>query len=254
MKKIAFISLVIVIFCVAALIQHNSNPRIVISKIKGIEDKGPGEYVYSLNMFGFLPVGEAVVGVEKEELYQGKSVYYMSARATSLKVIAKFFQATALIEAYIEKKHLLPILFRQVISQRDKPDMAKEAVYNQMALTMTTAKGTRDILPETVEPLSLLLRLKRMNLSTLKNFDFNLNNNQRNYSVKGIVESRDVFVNKKRYPLFFLKSSISRRDKNPYHKSGLEIVFLPSRENIPLIIKVFASGIFINARLVEIRR
>ena len=253
MKKILLIAFVVVIILIAAAVQNNSNPRIIISKLSTAGQMRPGEYVYRIYLFGFLPIGKAVVGLESQETFQGESVYHMTANASSAELFSSWFKTTASIESYIGKMKLNPLLFRQKITQTGKPDTVKEAVYNQKEGVMTTAKGSRSIPADTQDPLSLVLRLKKMDFNKVQGFEFNLNNNQKNYTVKGNIQRSNIFVDKKTYDLFSVKADISRRDKNPYHKSQLTILFLPAQENIPLLIKVFASGVFVNARLVEIR-
>ena len=81
----------------------------------------------------------------------------------------------------------------------------------------------------------------------------NINTNQKNYLVKGIRRYRDISINKKTYKLVFLDVDIKRREKSPYHQSKISIVFCRDKENIPIIIKVFASGAFLNAKLIDIR-
>ncbi len=72
-------------------------------------------------------------------------------------------------------------------------------------------------------------------------------------SLVGKTNQQDITINKKTYRIVLVKAEIKRRDKNPYHKSNISMVLLREKENIPILIKVFASGILINAKLIDIR-
>jgi hypothetical protein len=83
----------------------------------------------------------------------------------------------------------------------------------------------------------------------------NINTNQKNYILEGSAREEGLTLQGKSYNLVYAKSQIRRREKNnPYHRSRINIVLLKSdSENIPILIKVFASGFPITARLVEIK-
>jgi len=50
-----------------------------------------------------------------------------------------------------------------------------------------------------------------------------------------------------------LKGDISRRDKNPYHQTKISMVLVKDKENTPILINVFASGMLINVKLTSIK-
>ncbi|MDP2937936.1 MAG: hypothetical protein Q8N72_01635, partial [Candidatus Omnitrophota bacterium] len=105
----------------------------------------------------------------------------------------------------------------------------------------------------TQDPLSLLFNIMHMDFDRVEGLEMNINTNQKNYLVKGIKQSRDISIDKKAYKLVFLDGDIKRREKSPYHQSKINIVFCRDKENIPILIKVFASGVFLNAKLIDIR-
>jgi len=111
----------------------------------------------------------------------------------------------------------------------------------------------REIPPNTQDPLSAIFNLRRMNLDKPKEFQMNINTSQKNYLLRGKVSLRDLVINEKTYKTILVKSEISRRDNNPYHRSTVSMVLAGGKENIPIIIKVFASGILVNAKLIEIK-
>jgi ribosomal protein L21 len=82
----------------------------------------------------------------------------------------------------------------------------------------------------------------------------NINTNQKNYSLKGTVVPKEISSAGRRYKVYLLKAEIKRRDKNnPYHRSKITMVVLRKDRNIPILIKVFASGALINAKLIEVK-
>jgi hypothetical protein len=92
-----------------------------------------------------------------------------------------------------------------------------------------------------------------MDFDKVKEFEISLNTNQKNYVLKGAAQPQEICIDNKKYKIFILKSDIRRRDKNPYHQTKLTMTLCKEKENIPILIKVFASGALINARLVEIK-
>jgi hypothetical protein len=118
---------------------------------------------------------------------------------------------------------------------------------------MTLYGVKRQILPATHDPLSAIHYLTQKDLSALKEIEMNINTNQKNYMLKGTVEQKELSLREKSYVLYVARAEIKRRDNNPYHKSSVSIVFLKDKENIPILIKIAASGIFINVKLVDIR-
>jgi hypothetical protein len=51
----------------------------------------------------------------------------------------------------------------------------------------------------------------------------------------------------------YVNATISRKDKNPYHKSEISLVMLADKENLPVLIRIFASGLLVQAKLVDIQ-
>jgi hypothetical protein len=212
-----------------------------------------GELVYRINLLGFIPVGDAVFYAPKEEMLAGRKVYHLTASAKSLKSISLFLSGSADLDSYIDKESLNPVLFRQKISVRGKNDLVREASYDQAQSVMTLAGVKRQILPDTQDHLSAIFNLRRMDFEKTRNYDLNINTNQKNYSLKGSARPGQIVLKGKVYKTVFLEASISRRDKNPYHKSMMSMLLLKDEGNLPIMIKVFASGALINVRLIEIR-
>lgn len=232
---------------------RNANPKNIILTLN---KKGPlqaGDLKYRIYLFGVLPIGDAVLTKEKQQEYEGRSVYHLSASVQSSKAFSLFFSGSATVDSYVDAKLLCPLLFRQKLSISGKPDAVKEVFYDQKNLVMTTAGRQRLILPETQDPLSAVFNIRRMDFNQVKDIEMNINTNQKNYLLKGKVTSEGLSVNKKIYKVAWASVEIRRREKNPYHKSRVTMVFLEDNTNIPILIRVFASGVLINAKLIEIK-
>lgn len=253
MKKFLFALIIIILFLVF-VIHSNTNPK---SIILGLAKKGimqQQELTYRVYLFGILPVGEAILRAEKIEEYNSKKALHLSAVAESLKVFSKLFKGEAILDSYIDMQGFNPFIFRQKIIITGKPNIEKEAIYDQKNGIMYIAGERRRIFPNTQDPLSAIFNIRRADFDKIKELQMNINTNQKNYILKGIASQQEISVNNKIYKIILAKANIRRHDKNPYHQSHISIVLLRRGEsNIPILIKVFASGFLINARLIDIK-
>ncbi len=252
MKKLLLIFFIIILFLIFVSC-YNSSPRTIISHL--IKNGGikTGQLRYKIYLLKIFPIGEAVFKAEEAEEYKGQKVYHLSAAAQSLRVFSKFFSGSALLDSYVNTEQLNPIAFNQKLIVTGKQDMYREVIYDQRNYIMSIAGVRRQIFPNTQDPLSAILNIKRMDFNKVKEFEMNINTNQKNYILKGIATQQGIIVNKKTYRIVLAKAEIERRDKNPYHKSNISMVLLEEKENIPILIKVFASGMLINAKLIDIK-
>lgn len=253
MKKILLIAVVIIILLSVYSYHNNNNPASIIAKLVKKTELKPGDLEYKVNLLGIIPMGDSVLGLEKVEEYNRKKVYHLTARAGSAKMLSKFFNANAVLDSYVDFKSLNPLLFKQRLMITGRQNIEKEAIYDQNACIMSVAGIRREILPNTQDPLSAIFNLRRMDLDKITEFEININTNQKNYILKGSVSLQQVSVKQKIYKTALIKATIKRRDKNPYHQSQLTMVLLREKENIPILIRVFASGILITANLTEIK-
>jgi len=245
---------IVIILGLAFVVYNNSNIKSITSGLDKKGDIKSGELRYRIYLFGILPVGEAVFGVEKIEQYKGQTVYHLNASAKSLNAFSKFFKGRAVLDSYIDIKQLTPLVFKEKIAISGKQGIDREITYDQKNGIMSIAGVKRQILPDTQDPLSAIFNLKRFNFDKIKDIEMNINTNHKNYIVKGTAVQREISINKKIYKIVSAQAEIRRRDKNPYHKSSITIVLLKEKENIPILIKVFASGVLINARLIDIKK
>jgi len=252
MKKVLLVFFAVILISFFFIIQNNSNPDIIISQLLKKGDIRGGELRYTVNFLNLFPVGEAVFLPQKEEEYHGQKVYHLSAKAKNLDIYSGFFTAQASVDSYIDTTSFNPLVFRQRLSVKGRNDILKEVIYDQKSKVMTITGIERQIFPDTQDPLSAIYKVKNMDLNRNKEFSININTNQKNYILKGTSQQRNISINKKAYKLYFIKASIARRDKNPYHKSHVSMILLQQdKQNIPILMKVFAGGILINIKLVE---
>ena len=254
MKK-AFLVLAICILAVVFILYRNSDPAFVISQLSKKGQIKMGELKYKIYLFGIMPVGEASFKEVEITDYQGKKVYHLAAEAHSLKFLEKLISGVAVLDSYIDPAQSSPLFLKQRIAISGKLEIVHEISYDQKRNVMTVNGVKRQILANTQDPLSLMFNLRKANLEIMQKFEFNINTNQKNYIFQGSSQPKDLIVNKQDYKCAFLKANIKRRDKdNPYHQSNVDIVMLKAdSENIPVLIKVFASGFLINIRLVEVK-
>jgi hypothetical protein len=251
MKKFLILIIIVIIFCVFSF-HNNNNPKIIISRLLKMGDIHSGELKYRVYMFGIVPVGEATFGVAKEEEYEGGKVLHLSASAKSLNYFAKIFSAQATLDSYIDMQQFSPMFFRQEINISGKSQVVKEVFYDQRNGVMSIGNIKRHIPPNTNDPLSAAFNLRKTDFDKVKELELNLNTNQKTYTVKGTAIQQKISINNNPFNITTLNVDIFRKDKNPYHKSSVTML-LTKEENIPVLIKVFASGIFISAKLVDIK-
>lgn len=253
MRKLLF-PFIVIILVLVFVAYNNSNPKSIISGLAKKGDIQSGELRYRIYLLGIFPVGEAIFGIEKIEEYQGQRVYHLNATAQSLKIFSKFFSGYAILDSYVDIKQLIPMIFRQKIVISGKQSIDREVIYDQKNGIMSIAGVKRQILPNTQDPLSAIFNIGHLDFGKVKEIEMNINTNQKNYVLKGTTEQKDISVHKKTYKIILAKAEIKRRDKNPYHKSSITMVLLKEKGNIPILIKVFASGVLINARLIDIKQ
>jgi hypothetical protein len=253
MRKIIFIILVLAIIIFSAY-RNNSNPKVIITDLLDTKNGiTAGDLKYEIYFLNIFPIGTATLFQPQSEEYQGKKIYHLRAVSKTLKVFSKLFNATAVLDSYVDAETHNPLTFKQSLQINNKPNVTKEVFYDQKNGLMTIAGVARTILPNTQDPLSAVLNLKKMDLEKIRDFEMNINTNQKNYVLNGTVIPKDLSINNKTYKIYILKAVIKRRDKNnPYHRSKITMIMLKDSENIPVSIKVFASGVLINARLAEI--
>ncbi|MDD5476698.1 MAG: DUF3108 domain-containing protein [Candidatus Omnitrophica bacterium] len=249
------LSIVIFVFLVSFVSGSlKSSPEAIIKNVFKPGQFKPQILKYRIYVFGIFPVGEAYFYKAILEKVNGKDLYHVQGKARSLDVIATFFKSEATLDSYIDPVDSNPVLFKQKISISGKPNEDKEVIYDQKQGFMIMGGSKRQILPNTQDPLSLAFNLERMDFDKSKEIDMNINTKHKNYLFKGSAEEKPDISRKISRKVYLAKAEIRRRDKNnPYHQSKVTIWFVRGEENIPILVRVFASGFIIQARLVDVK-
>lgn len=252
MKKILII-LVVLLLSFALVMMNNNRPKVIIGRL--VKKSAGGERLrYAVNLVGVIPVGEAVFFKERVEPYGAgeEEAYHLSAKAESLKIYSRLVRGSALLDSYLDKTTLDPLLFRQRLLFSGEKEAQKEVFYDQGNRIMSIEGERREILSHTQDPLSALFNIRRMDFDKTKEFEMNINTNQKNYLLKAVARIEELSIKNKKYRIVVIDADISRRQKSPYHKTTMRLVLWKDRQNLPVYIKVFASGFLISCRLIDI--
>ncbi len=247
MKSVILLVLIGLFFIVNVMFYMNNNPGVILSKKELIENSFSAKRLYyTIYLFGFFPVGQAVISDDGLMRDDGQNLYKLSALAKAVGIIAKVYSFNASINSYLEPNTFLPLFYKQEIKTPDKT-LAREIYYNQVKNTIKMMGEERAIFADTYEPLSAMFWLRRTDLESKEAFDLNINTNQKNYAFAGTVAKRP----NKKHNVYLLKGKIFRRDKSPYHRSSVDIVLAGNKVKTPVLIKVFASGAYIIIKLTK---
>jgi len=234
------------------IVRNNNDPAAIVSALAKNGPVKEGNLVYRIYAFGILPVGYARINKETDETYNGSRAYHLSASAESANYLSAFVRATAQIDSYIDPQTHNPLAFKQEVSISNKKSVRKEITYDQQTGTMTMAGVKRQIMPDTQDALSAIYNIRAADFGKTKSLRMLLNTNQKNYLMEGKAATGEIKAAGKTFKLSFASLEIKRHDGNPYHRSKLSIAMLKDYGNIPVLIKIFASGAMINAKLVKI--
>ena len=254
MRKILLIVFTVILFLIF-ISWYNASPKVIISRLMKNKDALRGrQLVYRVYFLRIFPMGEAVLMMPEEiEEYKGRKVYHLRATANNLRLFSNFVNAYANLDSYIDIRQLTPVLFKQKLVVTGRKDTYREVFYDQTNHIMSIEKVRRQILPDTQDPLSAIFNVRRMDFDNIKKLEMFINTNQKNYILKGTAKTKNISIGKKTYKIALLESNISRHDKNPYHKSSIDIILLDEGSNIPISVNVFTRGILLNARLIDIK-
>ncbi|MBU1997860.1 MAG: DUF3108 domain-containing protein [Candidatus Omnitrophica bacterium] len=254
MKKSILIILCILLLVISISFYFNNNVGSAIQLVAKNTKINNAALVYRVYVFGIFALAKAVFEPVTIEDFGGRRVYHLQLKAAALDIFQKYLKLEALLDSYVDMDTGNPVYFKQKVISPGGEAKDKEVVYDQENLVMTIRGERRQIMPDTKDPLSAIYQIRRMNLDNLKELEMNINTNQKNYILKGAVVKKDVLMGKDKFELFVADAGIRRRDKNLYHQSKLNISLINhNKENIPILVKVFASGFYVSAKLVEIK-
>ena len=256
-----FILGVLIIFVLAiaitALVQSGMNrPAAIISRLS-LHNQPPLDYkrlIFRVNFYGFLPLGYAEIRDLGEENFKGRKVHHLSAEASLIELISRFFEVKAKADSYVDLDRMHSLKFSESLIIPDKAKDEKEISYDQERNVMTIEGIERYILPDTQDPLSAMLYIRRSPLEVGKDFDININTNQKNYRLYVKVIGKQIHnLDGKATGVWVMRCDIRRRDESPYHSSEMMLWLMDEASRTPILLKVMASGVYITARLIEVQ-
>jgi len=251
---LAIFLLVIISFALKEI--SNNNPFHII-KYNKLHDKLSNDnkiLVYRVDFQGLIPTGDATLENKGEELYLGRKVYHLSARADILNFYSRIYNAQAQVDSYIDAVKLYTLKFTQTLILPNKPKDEKVVLYDQEKNFMELKGVKRQILAGSQDPLSAIFYLQHQILEPGKVFDININTNQKNYQLYAKVIGRELYtLDSKKVGVWVLEATIRRRDKNPYHKTTMKLWLLDNPSKVPIFIRTVTNIGIVTARLIDIK-
>jgi len=257
-KKIfLFIILVVLAVGIGLFLTQSArnNPIAVIRKLnldKRTQLKGY-PITFRILYMGFVPVGEASVRNLGVERYKEKDAYHVSVDGKTTGFVTPLFNAAFVADSWIDKEKIHTLKFSQTLLRPDKPKDIKEVFYDQVNNVMEHKGVKRQILPDTQDPLSVMFFISRQKLALGKEFDININTNQKNYRlVLKVVKKEEYATDIGKTGVWVVEGDVKRRDKSSRHSSTMTLWLMDNSSNTPLLARVMTNGGLIVARLMNI--
>lgn len=252
-KNILLITVLALIITGVAFSNYNSNSKAIIINLLNQSYIEDGSLQYRIYLFGILPVANASLYKPTLVNFEGKKAYYLSLFAENTKLTKLSLNGSVTIESFVDTELLKPVMFKQFLAIKNQKEITKEARYDHIEGTMTLNNVKRSISADTLDPLSAILNIRRLDFNTVKNVELEINTNQKNYLLQGTASQEKNSIRNQSFTLVTLRSEIKRKDGNPYHKSKITTVFLKEKGNIPILINIFSGGVLLKAKLVRIK-
>jgi hypothetical protein len=100
----------------------------------------------------------------------------------------------------------------------------------------------RVIFPNTQDPLSAMYFIRNQGMAAGKEFDINLNTNQKNYRfLLRVAGKKELLIRGRKVTLWLLDGQIGRRDKSRRHKTYIKIWFWEEAK-VPVLVKTMTNG------------
>jgi hypothetical protein len=111
----------------------------------------------------------------------------------------------------------------------------------------------REIYEHTQDPLSAIFYIRNQEFKPGKEFNININTNQKNYLLFAkVLNYKEINLAQKTIGIWLVSAEVRRHDKSPRHKTSVKIWFLDNKAKTPILIRVMASGGLITARLIDL--
>ena len=250
--KSVFLILVAVVFVLSLIQIIADSPSLIVKKLEN-KDLNSKTVVLKLKLLGVVPVGIAKIEELGVERFKGSRVYHIKATASMLPYFAKFFKAKAGADSYVDVKKLHSLRFLQHAETPGDYDYNREIIYDQRRKIMKIGDTEREILEDTQDPLSAIFYLRKQEFEVGKEFNVNINTNQKNYLLAAKVLSyKEISIGGEKNRLWLMNAEVKRRNKSRRHKTSVKIWFLDDETKTPILIRIMASGGLIKARLVGV--
>lgn len=250
-RILLFIFLIVLFISVFAVLENN--PRSVAGFLMKEEFPASTAVNFEIKLFGFLPIGDAIVEEKGITTFNEKNVHHIALSAKSKRVFSKILQMELRVSSYVDLESFLPVYYKELMKIKGEDDQTKEIEYNQDRNIMIMNGEKVKILPNTLDPLSAFNYIRWLDFEKVKFFDLNINSNQMNYIFRGEVDEVNYKIKGKNIRVWKLRGYIRRRDKDPHHASQVSVWFLDSKNRVPLFVKVFSSKVSYSARVSNIR-
>jgi hypothetical protein len=225
------------------------------SILKKLKDKNLESKVLLLELkaIGIIPLGTARIIDLGVENFNGRKVYHLKAIAETLQYFSRLFKAKAEADSFVDTKKLHSLKFIQHVDTPGDYDYNREIIYDQRRKIMKIGDTEREILKDTQDPLSAIFYLRKQQFQLHKEFNLNINTNQKNYLLAAkVIDYKLINIGKDRYGLWLVSAEVKRRNKNPRHRTSVKIWFLDNKNKLPVLIKVVSAGGLITARLIDL--
>lgn len=253
---LSFVAVFASFVVILAAIEINSNNPLSVIKHNKLQDRIVAEnavLVFTVDFQGIIPAGRGRVTNMGLEPYQNKKAYHLTARAYPLDIYKKFIHVQAAIDSYVDPDKLSTLKFKQSILLPNNTRQDKEILYDQAKNIMELSGVKRQIFPNTQDPLSVMFYIQHQKLELGKEFDLNINTNQKNYQffIK-VAGRREYTIGGKRIGVWLLDGIVRRRNKNVYHRTTMRLWVLDGESKIPILIRTVSNAGLITARLTGI--
>jgi hypothetical protein len=254
-KKIVSLLLLFVLIVFIFMQLNKNNPEAIIKSLKlhNALFLNANSMKFDINYLDILPLGKTELREWGDTIYKDRLVYHLTAKAKVSKVVSFFFNVSAELSSYIDKEKLYSLRFTQSLIIPDKPKDEKEVVYDQEKNIMELRGVKRQILPNTQDFLSAFFFIRQQPFELGKEFDLNINTNQKNYRFYAkVVDRKEYNIKGQKIGVWVLKADIRRRDKSPRHSSSAKMWFLDNQTKTPILIKAATNIGSITTRLVSV--
>jgi len=250
--KITFLGLIIVVFLFSIIEIVKDRPALILRNLKNknLESK---IVVLKLKALGVIPVGTARLEELGIETLEGAKVHHLKAVAETLPYFSKFFKAKAEADSYVDFKNLYSLKFVQHAQTPGDYDYNRKIIYDQRRKIMKIGETEREILDNTQDPLSAIFYIRKQEFEVGKEFNVNINTNQKNYLLAAkIIDYKEINISGEKTGIWLLGAEVKRRGKSRRHRTSVKIWFLDNKTKTPILIRVMASGGLIKARLIDL--